>query len=309
MSKRFRLFTWINIVFVFLVILAGGIVRMTHSGMGCPDWPTCFGMWIPPINESQLPPDFEKYLSLQDIDHSFNVYHTWVEYINRLLGAVLGVLILIHFIWSFLRYRETNKVLVGMSFLWLVAVAFTGWLGKVVVNENLAVSKISIHMVSAVILVFIPMVILIFIKRKAERSINGFLKWFSLFFFIICLVQMLKGIGVRQEVDSIAKAMSYESRELWIGKLSGIFNLHRSSSWVVLIGALVIVVKKDAQYMLTLRYCILANVLVLFGLGIAFSYGGFPAWAQPLHLLFGVMLVTMSFYYMCTLFCWSRDVD
>ena len=69
---------WVFATFVltFLVIIAGGIVRTTQSGMGCPDWPKCFGLWIPPTNASQLPPDFEKFLKAQDIDHSFNVYHT-----------------------------------------------------------------------------------------------------------------------------------------------------------------------------------------------------------------------------------------
>jgi len=74
------------------VIIAGGVVRTTQSGMGCPDWPKCFGRWIPPTNASELPPDFEKYLRKQDIDHTFNVYHTWIEYFNRLLGALLGFL-------------------------------------------------------------------------------------------------------------------------------------------------------------------------------------------------------------------------
>ena len=92
-NKSYIKYSWFLMGAVFLVILAGGIVRMTQSGMGCPDWPTCFGMWIPPTDASQLPVDFEKYLSKQDIDHSFNVYHTWIEYINRLLGAILGLFI------------------------------------------------------------------------------------------------------------------------------------------------------------------------------------------------------------------------
>ena len=94
-------YTWFVLIMVILVIAAGGIVRMTQSGMGCPDWPKCFGRWVPPTSAEQLPPDFEKYLRAQDIDHSFNVYHTWIEYINRLLGALLGVFIFIHSIWSF----------------------------------------------------------------------------------------------------------------------------------------------------------------------------------------------------------------
>ena len=112
----YRRYTWFVLIMVFLVILAGGVVRMTQSGMGCPDWPTCFGRWIPPMNRSQLPPNYEKYLRTQDIDHTFNAYHTWIEYINRLLGALLGLFMFIHFIWSFKKFRKINRSVVWLSF-------------------------------------------------------------------------------------------------------------------------------------------------------------------------------------------------
>ena len=165
-STKYINYTWFVLIMVFLVILAGGVVRMTQSGMGCPDWPRCFGRWIPPTDASQLPADFEKYLDKQDIDHTFNVYHTWIEYINRLMGALLGIFIMVHYIWSLVSYRRTHKTVYWLSFSLLIAVLFQGWLGKKVVDANLEVFKVTVHMLVALLIAAIPLMIIFYFKRE-----------------------------------------------------------------------------------------------------------------------------------------------
>ena len=176
---------WVFATFVltFLVIIAGGIVRTTQSGMGCPDWPKCFGLWIPPTNASQLPPDFEKFLQVQDIDHSFNVYHTWIEYINRLLGALLGMFAVIQFALLFFK-RNINRSAFNLSIAFLVGVILTGLFGAIVVKLNLAHVSISVHLFFAIVLAQIQLALLMSTTGKLFKKNNRHKNEKSYFVFV-----------------------------------------------------------------------------------------------------------------------------
>ena len=139
MKKNFRFLTRLSLVLVYLVILAGATVRMTGSGMGCPDWPKCFGYYIPPIEQSQVlfQPNSKykkgemiifndekllvaksnfsssNFIDLKNWDtyekHDyiiFNPVHTWIEYINRLIGALSGIPILLFTIISVFYFKK-----------------------------------------------------------------------------------------------------------------------------------------------------------------------------------------------------------
>ena len=195
--------TIISIVIVYLVILAGGIVRMTGSGMGCPDWPKCFGFLIPPTERSQLEwksnSEYnknqiviidetlfyanDKFKSKNKFEMSnwseytkhdyskFNVYHTWIEYINRLIGAIAGLSVLILFFNS-LKFLKTKKIITGLSFLALIAIIFQAWLGKMVVDSNLMANTITVHMLMAIVLLFILFSILAISSPSKKKSQN-----------------------------------------------------------------------------------------------------------------------------------------
>src|ERR1700739_3034738 len=149
-QNRFQKTNLITIILLFILILAGGVVRSTGSGMGCPDWPRCFGCVVPPTNVSQLPKDYkQKYVTeraaknqkfakeldvfgfsdlatrlRQDksilVPEEFNAAKTWTEYVNRLIGAITGLFLFATAIFS-LSYWTKNKSIVFLSiFNWIL---------------------------------------------------------------------------------------------------------------------------------------------------------------------------------------------
>src|SRR5688572_17634706 len=173
----------ITLVLVYLVILAGAVVRATGSGMGCPDWPKCFGRWIPPTDPAQLPEGYKEhyvekrkqknekfagYLRLFGMNKTadelvndpsiyteldFNAAKTWIEYANRLAGAVLGIAMIL-LVFRSVKFLKINKKVFFATLTAFILLLFEGWFGSIVVSTNLLTWTISLHMVLALLLVF-----------------------------------------------------------------------------------------------------------------------------------------------------------
>ncbi len=290
---------WVLATFIltFFVIIAGGVVRTTQSGMGCPDWPTCFGKWIPPTNASELPPDFEKYLKTQDIDHTFNVYHTWIEYFNRLAGVLLGVFAIIQvFLLYFKRKERRTSYRLALAFL--ATVILTGLFGAVVVKLNLAHASISVHLLFAVVLTQLQLALLISvgsglsvlpIQKNIRRLVAGLLG--------VILIQSVLGTMVRIYVDDVSKVLHYEQRETWLADSPIAFMIHRSFSWVVLLFTVFTAwyCRKEVSVRKNIYY-LTANIILSMITGIVLYKLDMPAIAQPLHLLLATIAVTQSVY-------------
>ncbi len=301
---------FVALLLVFCVVLAGGVVRTTGSGMGCPDWPKCFGRYIPPTDISQLPPDYKTAFAVKGKQIAdFNVFKTWVEYINRLLGALLGLMILILVVES-RKIWKYDKWLPILSVLLLIITGFVGWLGSVVVATDLEPVKITIHMMTSVVIIFIATVIVFRAgrlneRKKTEQNISPKLalkqrrlQLLVLLALLLTLSQIVIGTQVREQVDMIAKMLEGRWREQWIEQLSIVFVAHRSASWlfVLLNGGIIwyiarlINVSEDALS-LTLRRLSMGLMTLIVGeiaLGATMAYFAIPKFAQPLHLLFAM---------------------
>lgn len=329
-ERLFRRFSIVTIIAVYLLIAVGGIVRSTGSGMGCPDWPKCFGSWVPPTDVTQLPNDykdiyvqqrveknerFAKYLTsfgfddlAQEIlndpqvleEEEFNAAKTWTEYVNRLVGAVIGILIFGTAVLS-IRYWKEDKPITVLSFLAFVLVGFQGWIGSIVVSTNLLEWMITIHMLLALVIVCL----LIYVYYRSKPSEDEFssarlgkLKWLLMLCMVLTLVQIVMGTQVREAIDVVSASVA---RSEWIQNLGVTFLIHRSYSLLLLALHIYLLWKlvkegiRRRELVGPTRW-LLAIVVIEIVSGAIMAYFGVPAFIQPIHLLLGSVIIGVQFY-------------
>lgn len=305
------------------------MVRMTGSGMGCPDWPKCFGYYIPPtdITELQWTPGrtFEKdqviihdeslkvakedFITTENYNPSnwenytkhnyakFNVWHTWIEYINRLFGALSGLAILIMAILSFKKWKVKKRITL-LSWLSVFLLGFQAWLGATVVYSVLEPIKITIHMVMALVIVAVLLYLIYISEKEAEVYLaSKKFKTILSIAIILTLIQIILGTQVREFVDEKVDLVGYGARSLWLKNPDWEFYLHRSFSiLVVLLNFFLWYINRRKKFGLwKLNYLMLFILLEAFT-GILMYYFDFPFLSQPLHLILASVLFGLQFY-------------
>ena len=324
----------VSLILIYLVIIAGAVVRMTGSGMGCPDWPKCFGYIIPPTSASELEwtPEkmyqkgqviiVEETLRVAKTDFTtaeafnpqnwngydkhdyaiFNPWHTWIEYINRLCGALAGLAFLV--MLGAAIFKERNRKRILLSLLAVFMIGFQGWIGATVVYSVLSPIRITIHMVIALLIV----ALLIYMLYEASRLKNRFkfsksFKTGMLFAVILTLVQIVLGTQVRQHIDEQVDIVGYSAKSLWLENPELSFYIHRSFSIIVFL--------LNAWLFYKNRKSLLGHksfnwVVVLISIeiltGILMYYLDFPFLTQPLHLVIASVLFGIQFYILLTAF-------
>jgi len=297
-----------TVIATVVLIFVGGLVRASGAGLGCPDWPQCFGMWIPPTTVSELPAQYDASL--------FNPLHTWLEYINRLIGVLIGFLITLTFAASF-TYRNTDRVITYFSGLAFVMVLFQGWLGGQVVRSGLSAGMITIHMIIAMaLLATLFYATFRSIHSRITLSLNPSLKKHLLIvsggLLIITLAQMIMGTQVRESVD-IAKNVLELPRSQWIDSLGGLYTVHRSFSWllVALDGYLVyqsraqLVSKRMNRLSVGIAVLIVSQMFI----GIGMERMGMMGVFQVLHLVGVAILICAELLYLFIVWFSNKQIE
>lgn len=329
MKKYFRPIAKTTLILVYLVIVAGALVRMTGSGMGCPDWPKCFGYYIPPsdikeltwssnreFKEGQVIIKDEKLLVALDdfttgttFDEShwraytkhdyaiFNPTHTWIEYLNRLVGALAGIATFAMAIFSLFLWKENKKITL-LSWLAVFMMGFQGWLGATVVYSVLNPIKITIHMVAALLIVGV----ILYIIKKANPEKTHF-KQDSTFkkmlygALFLSFIQVILGTQVRQFVDQQVKVFGYDQMQLVLENALANFYIHRSFS-ILIFGLNLFLFLRNRK--LNLGFNKINWTMLLIGIeiisGMAMYYFSFPFGSQAIHLVVASVLFGIQFY-------------
>lgn len=301
-ERRFRRFGIATITAVFFLIFVGGLVRSTGSGLGCPDWPKCFGQFVPPTDISQLPSDYKTQFAINGKEIAdFDAFKTWTEYVNRLVGVVIGIFIFLTIVFAYPYLKSQNKKVFWLSFLAFILVGLEGWIGARVVATDLAVGMITIHMLLALaivgLLIYTIAISQQFVIVQLEEN-----KWIKPLLFItllISIVQTISGTQVREIVDEVAKRI--DNRYRWIDELGNVFKLHRSWSILNLLVSIVLMIQyKKVFERGSLIYRSGLSLILLMSVqaftGKILTLFGFPGYLQSIHLTLGSLTAGLQMF-------------
>lgn len=285
--STFRKSAFITTIATYLLIFMGGLVRVSGAGLGCPDWPKCFGRWIPPLSAGQLPPHIDP--------ARFNFALAWTEYINRLVGVTVGILVLATAYFAIRHMRRAPRILYGTIAAALL-IGYQGWQGGQVVLSELEPLIVSVHMGLALVIVSL----LIYITQEAyylefpqaesgSRYPGGAKKWIA-GLWAVSILQIVLGTRIREAIEILARDFPMLSKQALLDKAGAVQHVH----WILgilmflvtwRVGARIINAGKSPSG--TVRACTWSAigliVLQLF-VGIILISAGLPAAVQLAHL-------------------------
>ncbi len=254
--SKFQKVALAALVSVVALIFVGAVVRATGSGMGCPDWPKCWGEYIPPTDVSEIDVDalpLAKYkakrerhggnpddITRETVLAEFNPVHTWVEFTNRLCAIPVGFFAVLTMIMAY-RFRVSRVWIFYGAFFAVVLVGVNAWMGARIVYSGLRPGTITTHMALAILLMCVQVYLvwgggdrrwLLEFNEGRGRLV----RYLGLGLFALILIEGMMGSQVREMTDTLQKSHGDAPRSEWILELEGswVYMIHRSFSWLIL---------------------------------------------------------------------------
>jgi cytochrome c oxidase assembly protein subunit 15 len=298
-----RLAVWTTVL-TYALILVGGLVRASGAGLGCPDWPRCFGSWIPPASAADLPAGFDA--------SQFNPTLMWIEYLNRLLGVTVGFFILAATISAWRHHRRDAHIL-WPTVAALLLTAYEGWLGGRVVAHELAPWIVTAHLVVAIVIVLLLLYATVYSIYRwpagprpglpvdaadeddagTARGRRGFVTVVAVM-LIVTLVQVALGTQVRGSIDdALGAGVAREAALETVGLFDG---AHRTLALGVMSLALVSLLVLWSAHprqpvMARWTYAVVALAALQIAIGVLLAFVALAPPFQVLHLTAASLLM------------------
>jgi heme a synthase len=320
-TTRFQKLAAAALVSVLVLMFVGPTVRVTGAGMGCPDWPMCWGRLIPPtsvedVDFAKLP--IEKFqrkavrmgrdpatVTEETLRKEFNPRHVWTEFANRLTSLPVGFFSLATFIAAFWQ-REKRPRVFWMAFTSLAAVLINAWMGARVVYSGLSPGVLTAHLALAMGLLGS----LVYCAWRGTDSpwriqldapANGRLRLAVSLLLAVILLEGIFGSQVREITDEMAKFRLNVERSTWIGELEDawVYVIHRSFSWAVL-GTAVWAWRLTRRHRIggpgRVERVVVGIVLAQMVLGVVMAQIHIHSWVQVLHV--GLAAILLAFVWL-----------
>src|SRR5690349_4123941 len=217
-ARFFRVVAFTTAGFAYLQIALGGVVRVTGSGLGCPDWPLCNGRPYPA-------PDI----------------HSVVEYSHRTVGTITGLLLIVTVASAWIVFRRTRPVVPWLATASLVAIAAEGALGGVVVINELASWLVVVHLgLAMLILGFLVATAVMSLPLAPASSGSGFRRLAIVTASATYLLLLTGSTVVASEADEACRSwpLCGNGFALDLSGVNAFTTLHRGA--VLVIGALIV---------------------------------------------------------------------
>ncbi|MGK7393594.1 MAG: COX15/CtaA family protein [Candidatus Cyclobacteriaceae bacterium M3_2C_046] len=329
---NFPLVTWLlyGCILIFVMVIIGGITRLTHSGLSMVEWDLIMGA-IPPLNELEWQTAFDQYKQFpeyQKLHYHFNLADFksifWWEYIHRLIGRFIGIVFIIPFLYFWLTGKISKRLMPKLLLIFALG-AFQGFLGWYMVKSGLVdrpyVShyRLAIHLMAAFItfgFTFWVALDEIYKFRPVTNLVRVQpLKKLSLWFLVVLAIQIIYGAFVAGLKAGFVYNTFPKMGDRWIAEgvtamqpfylnflegLAGVQFVHRYLAYILVILAAVIWYKARQVKLSSGQSSGVTMMMVMVALqvlmGIYTLVWAVPVWLGVLHQAGAFILLGMNIY-------------
>ena len=315
-------------ILIFIMVIVGGITRLTHSGLSISNYKLISGV-VPPMNEIEWNEAFDlykQYPEYQKLNYNMNLeefkdIYFW-EWIHRVIGRFIGLVFILPFLYFLIRKRLSSST-IKKSIILLLMGGFQGFLGWYMVKSGLVdrpdVShyRLAMHLTTAFLTFAYTFWVALDLMFPDKKSINAKLRNFIRISLVVLIVQIIYGAFVAgldagwihnhwpfmNEGKLIHETVYTEQNPTYINFIegkSGVQFVHRSLAYIVVIFILAIWYKAKRIEITSWQTKGINGLLIMVGvqffLGVLTLLLAVPVWLGVLHQVGAFILLSFMIF-------------